>query len=94
MTQDHPTETEVEAWRVEISTWPPTIRPIAERFTPWAVVRIKSTGALGRAHGFSEALDGAVTVDVMVRQHWNPHLHIDRDQLVSGLSPTALEMVQ
>jgi hypothetical protein len=85
---------EIAAWRAEIAEWPPALRRIAERFTPWAFVRLKSTGAIGRVHGFGEGLDGQVTVDVIVRERWNPHLDIGRDELVTQVSLSNVEMLQ
>lgn len=81
--------TDRDAWRTEIATWPPTLRSVAERFPPWNFVRIASTGAVGKVHGFSEATDGSLTLDVIVRQSWNPHLYWPpgaRDELVRGLT--------
>jgi hypothetical protein len=83
-------------WRAEIATWPPTLRRLAERFPPWNFVRIVSTGAIGKVHGFSETTDGLLTLDVIVRQSWNPDLDWapgSRDQLVIGLAVDDIDTI-
>ena len=91
------TDTKITEWRAAIAEWPPMIRRTAERFPPWNFVRIISTGAIGKVHGFSETTDGSVTLEVIVRQSWNPHLYWRpgaRIDSVTGIAVNHIDTVQ
>ena len=55
-----PTAEMLKSWEAWVRTRPPIVREVAERFPPWRLVRLKSTGHRGTIYSYSE--DGTVTV--------------------------------
>lgn len=71
-------------WRIWVSTRPATIRAIAERFDPWSLYRLKTTGQRVTVRAFAD--DG--TVSVAVTGQFNAVLF---DTEVFGINPDDLE---
>lgn len=83
-----PKAEQVEAWRAWVAERPPLVRVVAERFEPWSVYRMRSTGQRVSVLGFDEDDGGSVTLRVAVRGDWNLVTH-ERD--VFGIDPGDLE---
>ncbi len=79
-----PTAKEEAAWKEWIASQLAAIRAIAERFDPWSLYRMKSTGHRVTVRGFSE--DGTLRVDVT--GDYNLVLH---ERTVFGIDPNDLE---
>lgn len=71
-------------WRIWVSTRPPKVRAIAERFDPWSLYRMRTTGQRVTIRSFAD--DG--TVSVAVTGQFNAVLH---DAEVFGVNPDDLE---
>ncbi|SRR5712691_4425582 len=78
-------ETEYREW---VAARPPAVRAVAERFEPWTLYRMKSTGQRVTICSFTEQKDGRVTLRVNVTGQFNAHLF---DSLVFGIDPDDLE---
>jgi hypothetical protein len=57
-----PTPEQESDWKQWVSERPDVVRLVAERFDPWSLYRMKSTGQRVTLYSFSE--DGTVTVNV------------------------------
>ncbi len=79
-----PTKKQITGWRHWVASRPPCIRVVAERFDPWSLYRMRSTGQRVTVQSFSE--DGTITV--AVTGQFNAVL-FDRD--VFGVDPDDLE---
>lgn len=60
-----PTPDKVELWHDWLAERPPAVRAIAERFPPWKLFRLETTGQCVVVRSVSE--DGTVTVKVSAR---------------------------
>lgn len=84
-----PTEAQQRAWRDWVAERPESIRKVAERFDPWTLYRLGSTGQRVYVLSFSEpGEDGKVTCRVGVSGEFNL-VTFERD--VFGIDPDDLE---
>lgn len=83
-----PTNEEAAAWTAWVAVRPDNVRRVVERFEPWSLYRMKSTGHRVTIHSFDEHLDGRVTLKVDVTGQFNRILH---DRRVFGIDPDDLE---
>ena len=60
----------------------------SERFDPWSLYRLKTTGQRVTIYGFSENPEGIVTVTVRITGKYNL---TDFDKIVFGIDPNDLE---
>ena len=79
-----PTAKEKKAWTVWVASRPNNVRNVVERFDPWSLYRMKSTGHRVTIHSFSE--DGTLTVNIT--GEFNTILF---DRQVFGINPDDLE---
>jgi hypothetical protein len=79
-----PTKQQERGWRKWVKSRPPVVRAMAERFEPWSLYRMKSTGQRVTMCSFSE--DGTLTVAVTGQFN-----HVMFDRQVFGVSPDDLE---
>lgn len=82
---EHGDEQAYLAW---VATRPDVVRAVAERFRPWELYRLKSTGHRVYPLSFGEAEDGTVTLTVAVTGEFNL---ITFDRQVFGIKPDDLE---
>lgn len=80
-----PTEAEEIAWREWVQSRPDAVRTAAERFDPWSLYTLKSTGQRVLLRSIFE--DG--TVSVVVSERFNGPLIMERK--VFGIDPDDLE---
>ncbi len=79
-----PTAEQEQAWREWVETRPPVVRTIAERFDPWTLYRLNTTGQRVTLHSISE--DGTVTVNVLGDFNF-----VVNERAVFGINPDHLE---
>lgn len=79
-----PTKAMIKGWRKWCASRPAVVRANAERFPPWELLLMKSTGKRVFTMGFNE--DG--TISVAVTGTYNLILH---ERQVFGISPDDLE---
>jgi hypothetical protein len=79
-----PSAEQEAAWKEWVETRPPGVREVAERFEPWSLYRLKSTGQ--RVTLRSIASDGTVTVNVTGQFNLVTH-----ERAVFGIDPDDLE---
>jgi hypothetical protein len=84
-----PTEKQQRAWERWVRKRPKAVREVAERFDPWSLFLLKSTGDRVVIIGFGERKDSPTTLDVAVLNDFNPEVLIDRN--VFGVPPDDLE---
>lgn len=89
-------ETEYREW---IKSRPAHVRAVAERFEPWSLYRMKSTGHRVTVYSFGEGDDGSVTLTVAVTGEFNAVVFerqvfgIDPDDLVPCELPSTDEPI-
>lgn len=83
-----PTPEQEAAWKEWVAARPDNVRVVAERFDPWSLYRMKSTGHRVTLASFGEGADGAVTLRVRVTGHFNVVVF---DREVFGVDPNDLE---
>lgn len=83
-----PSAEQVAEWRGWVSGRPENVRAVAEKFDPWSLYRIKSTGQRVTLVSFGEQEDGDVTLTVNVTGQFNL---IAFDREVFGVEPDDLE---
>ena len=83
-----PTAEQEAAWADWVSQRPENVRRVAERFAPWTLCRLKSTGQRVTLQSFSEEEDGTVTVTVVVGADFNM---VFMERAVFGIDPDDLE---
>ena len=89
MRHTQPTAENLAAWKKWVAERPESIRKVCERFDPWTLYRLKTTGQRVYILSFSEpGLDGKVTCRVGVSGEFNL-LTFERD--VFGIDPDDLE---
>lgn len=81
---EEPTEKQKKEWAKWVASRPKVVRLIAEKFFPWKLYRMKSTGQRVEVYGFNE--NG--TVSVLVTGKFNNVLF---DRQVFGIQPEDLE---
>lgn len=81
---EEPTEDHKKEWAEWVAQRPEVVRAIAEKFFPWKLYRMKSTGQRVGIYSFSE--DGTITV--LVTGAFNK---VNFDRQVFGIDPKDLE---
>lgn len=76
------------AWRAWVAERPTKVRTIAERFDPWSLYMMKSTGQRVTVYSFGEEDNGRVTLTVNVTGQFNAVMF---DRSVFGIDPDDLE---
>ena len=76
------------AWREWVAERPPTVRAVAERFDPWTLYRMKSTGQRVTFYSIGEHENGEVTLTVNITGEFNAIMF---DRQVFGVNPDDLE---
>ena len=79
-----PTAKEEAEWKEWVASRPAAVRAIAERFDPWTLYRMKSSGFRVTVRSFSE--DGTLTVDVS-----GDYNHVLYEHSAFGIDPNDLE---
>lgn len=83
-----PTNEQIAAWNEWVASRPESVRVVAERFDPWTLYRMRSTGHRVTLYSFGEAPDGSVTLTVNVTGEFNL---VTFDRQVFGIAPDDLE---
>jgi hypothetical protein len=83
-----PAATEEAAFKEWLRSRPENVRAVAEKFDPWTLYRLKTTGQRVGIVSFSEAKDGSVTLTVSVTGQFNL---VEFDRNVFGILPDDLE---
>ena len=82
-----PTAEEIAGYLAWVAERPPAVKAVAERFKPWALYRLTTTGHRVTLRSFGEGDDGAVTLTVRVSGDFNAVI-FERD--VFGILPDDL----
>src|SRR5262245_52877430 len=84
-----PTSEEEAGWKEWVASRPPAVRKVAERFDPWTLYRMKSTGHRVTLYSFGEGRDGCkVSLTVNVLGAFNL---VTFERRVFGIDPDDLE---
>ena len=83
-----PTPEQEAEWKEWTASRPAHVRAVVERFDPWSLYRMKSTGHRVPLVSFDEYQSGRVTVTVAVLGRFNQVLH---ERRVFGIDPDDLE---
>lgn len=83
-----PTPEQEQGWHAWVASRPPAVRAVAERFQPWELYRVKSSGHRVYVASFDEQDDGKVTLKVAVTGQFNA---VAFERLVFGIEPDDLE---
>lgn len=83
-----PTPEQVELHQEWLSNLPPHTRAVAERFEPWSLYRLKTTGMRVIPVSFEEEEDRSITLTVFVGGTYN---HVAFERSVFGIKPDELE---
>ena len=83
-----PTPEEARAWEVWLAERPEAVRAVAERFNPWSLYRLRTTGHRCFVESFNENDDGSVTVTVGITGEFNL---VTFERAVFGINPDELE---
>lgn len=83
-----PDEEQQAGYAAWVAERPPHVRVVAERFQPWGLYRMKSTGHRVIVLSFGESEDQSVTLTVHISADFN-HLMFERQ--VFGINPDDLE---
>jgi hypothetical protein len=81
-----PTSEQEEGWKEWVSERPAAVRAVAERFDPWSLYRLKSSGHRVSVYSFSEG--PPVTLTVAVLADFNAVMF---ERQVFGILPDDLE---
>lgn len=79
-----PSKAEERAWAKWVASRPPAVREVAERFFPWRLYRIKSSGHVAVLRSFCE--DGTLTVTMSAKYN-----NLLFERYVFGVPPDDLE---
>lgn len=79
-----PTEQQIAEWSQWVSSRPECVRLIAERFSPWILYRMESTGHRVTLRSFYE--DGTISVNVTANYNF-----LIMERWVFGIDPDDLE---
>ena len=82
-----PTPEQEAQWRQWVAERPDNVRVVAERFEPWTLYRMKSTGHRVIVRSFDEEEGGGVTVRVVVSGRFNL---VTFERAVFGVNPDDL----
>ena len=85
------TSEEERAYRNWVASRPENVRAVAERFDPWCLYRMKSTGHRVTLYSFSESEDGKITLTVDVLGDYNLLIF---ERRVFGIDPDDLELCE
>lgn len=88
MRYTEPTPAQFAGWQEWLDGRPPHVRAVAERFEPWSLYRLKSSGHRVTVHAFDEEQDGRITVRVNIEGRFN---QVTFERSVFGIDPTDLE---
>lgn len=83
-----PTDEQKTAWAEFVASRPDNVKAVAERFFPWILYRLKSSGHRVTLCSFGEHEDGTVTLTVNVTGEFNAVMF---ERSVFGISPDDLE---
>ena len=83
-----PTKAQEKSFKKWVASRPAIVRVVAERFEPWSLYRLKTTGQRVQVISFGEGHDDVVTLTVRVSAEFNATL-FERD--VFGINPDDLE---
>jgi DNA primase large subunit len=84
-----PTPSQEVEWNEWVASRPDRVREVAEKFDPWSLYLLKSSGHRVKLHSFQESVkDGSVTITVLVLGQWNK---IAFERNVFGIKPDELE---
>jgi hypothetical protein len=83
-----PTPGQRAAWDGWVASRPACVRRVAERFNPWSLYRLRTTGQKVMLLSFSEEEDGRVTLTVNVTSEFN---RVAFERRVFGIDPDDLE---
>jgi hypothetical protein len=84
-----PTDEQIAGYAAWVASRPPEIRPLAEKFLPWVLYRMKSTGHRVTVYAIEEQKDGsAPTLKVDVDGRFNL---VAMSRRVFGIYPEDLE---
>jgi hypothetical protein len=81
-----PTPEQEQGWKEWVASRPDRVRAVAERFEPWTLYRLKTTGDRVTILGFSEG--DPITMDVSITGEFNLIMF---DRRVFGIDPNDLE---
>lgn len=81
-----PTAEQEAGWAAWVAERPPAVRAVAERFDPWSLYRLKSSGHRVLIYSFDEADPVTLTVDVLARYN-----QLAFERRVFGIPPDDLE---
>jgi hypothetical protein len=82
-----PTAEQWAAWTAWVAERPEAVRLVAERFDPWSLYRMKSTGHRVTIHSFGEQ-KGPTTLTVDIAGKFNAVVF---ERQVFGIDPNGLE---
>lgn len=83
-----PTAEQLQGWKDWVADRPEEVRTVAERFDPWTLYRLKSSGHRVTVGAFDEEQDGKVTLRVNVTGEFN---FVTFERSVFGVNPDDLE---
>jgi hypothetical protein len=83
-----PSQEELLDYKNWVSSRPAHVKAIAERFDPWSLYKLKSTGQYVTVYSFNKHEDGSITLKVNMPPEFNP---FSLGYLVFGISPEDLE---
>lgn len=82
-----PTAGQIREWKKWVAKRPPHVRAVAEKFDPWTLYRMRSTGHRVTLVSFGEAPDKTVTLTVAVLGRFNATAF---ERQVFGIDPADL----
>lgn len=82
-----PTEGQIAEWAEWVAERPPAVRVVAEKFFPWKLYRLTSTGHRVTLVSFGETKDGTIALRINVSGDYNA-LAFERQ--VFGIAPEEL----
>lgn len=83
-----PTPAQEKNWSKFVASRPKKVRAVAEKFWPWELYRLKTTGSRVTLYSFGEHDDGSVTLTVNITGQFNL---LTFDRQVFGIKPEDLE---
>lgn len=88
MRYEEPTPEKLEEWKGWVADRPDPIREVAERFDPWTIYRLKTSGHRVVPRSFYQRNDGCVMLTVEVLGRFN---FVAFERNVFGIYPEDLE---
>jgi hypothetical protein len=83
-----PTDEERVAWELWVAERPDAVRVVAERFSPWQLYRLKTSGHRVTLVAFDEETTGDITLRVFIS---GDHNFLAFERSVFGIKPDDLE---